>query len=307
METIILEKIKTVEFREYEVKKPRHIFENLIEEFRKDIPEDVQAGLFYYMNLSEKSLSAFRVGNITLGNYHYTKMQSMRSYFIDPIYHGMISLDYALLAYKNYVENDFELAEENINRAIDSALIQSNAFPYFSIIIGEQSLNKIRVFARTKNEELYKAEVLRIIAFFMFNKHENERYKNIAETLPLIDKQGILKHIINNSYIAILKSLQDEKKTRLIFQQIFNELIEQNEFSGEHENLLIAMRCIAKIEDEDFLDFLNENFSDIKSSPQKLVKIVIENYLDKVSITNNQELVNDEEFTKKLKTLGITI
>ena len=59
METIILDKIKTVEFREYEVKKPRHIFENLIEEFRKDIPEDIQAGLFYYMNLSEKSLSAF--------------------------------------------------------------------------------------------------------------------------------------------------------------------------------------------------------------------------------------------------------
>ncbi|WP_330745286.1 hypothetical protein [Chryseobacterium sp. CP-77] len=305
METIILDKIKTVEFREYEVKKPRHIFENLIEEFRKDIPEDIQAGLFYYMNLSEKSLSAFRTGNTTLGNYLYSKMQSMNTYFIEPIHQGMISLDYALLAYKNYVENDFVLAEENIDRAIESALVQSNTFPYFAIIIGEQSLNKIRIFARTQNEERYKTEVMKILAFFMFNQHENENCKNLAEDLPLIDKQGMLKHIINNSYIAILKSSQDEKKTRLIFQQIFNTLLKQNEFSGDQENLLIAMRCIDKIEDEDFLDYLNENFSHIKSSPQKLVKIIVENYLDKIS--NNQQLVNDEEFTKKLKTLGITI
>ncbi|WP_426477213.1 hypothetical protein ACP3T3_18425 [Chryseobacterium sp. CBSDS_008] len=307
METIILDKIRTVEFREYEVKKPRHIFENLIEEFKSEIPEDDQSGLFYYMNLSEKSLSAFRSGNTTLGNYHYTKMQNLRNYFIDPIYHGMISLDYALLAYKNYVENDFELAEENINHAIESALIQSKTFPYFAIIIGEQSLNKIRIFARIKDEVQYSAEVLKIIAFFMFNKHEGDLYQKIAEDLPWIDKQGMLKHIINNSYIAIQKSLKDDKRTARIFQQIFHSLLKQNEFSGDQENLLVAMQCINKIEDGDFLEFLNENFSSIQSSPQKLVKIIIENYLDKISVTNNPQLVNDEKFTKKLKTLGITI
>lgn len=276
MESLI-EKIKNSENLERFNYKSKHIFDDLISHFKNSINQSDMAILYYYMNLSEKSLFSFREGDIENGNFYFSKSSTYEKKFKEPISNGMLSLHYALFAYKNYVEKEYYLAQMHLEKAIDFSKNQAATFPYFIITVGEQSLNKIRLYARVLNKDKVVIEAINIISLFLY---KNSNDLNITKSIDVIsedDKYGMLRHIINNTQQAIVKAYGKEI-TIEIFEEIAKGLSLFFKENDNLRNLDIAFRCIyySTYNRILFIDMIEKNLDEILSCPKSLKDIILE-------------------------------
>ncbi|MBG6063691.1 hypothetical protein IWX83_003508 [Flavobacterium sp. CG_9.1] len=129
----------------------KHIFDDLSNDFKSELGKEALMSLYYYMSISEKTLNQYRRRELFQANQNFKTLLSLENLFSEPVKNGMLSLHNSLLSYKNYVDGKYELAINEIDEAINLAIEQSKTFPYFIIVIGEQWLNKIRVYIKLQN------------------------------------------------------------------------------------------------------------------------------------------------------------
>lgn len=290
--------------------KPKHIFDSLISYGKDFIAEDTINALFYYMHLSEKCLFNFRSKDVLTGNYEFNKLSQYSNYFVEPINFGMESLHKALTAYKNFVENDYSLALSNIDDALRLAVIQSNSYPYFISIVGEQTLNKIRIYI--KQEKIIEAlqETIDILKLYFFNIHIDENYVKYMEILDSKDKIGMIHHILNSVIISLRKSNVDYNILKDFLINIANGITNLENTSDKlllhTERTLLLLKAI-NYKDK-FLSLVSKNFEDFENSPIHLQKIICTDIFNTYT-TQIINYINDNDIKlhEKHKFLGFKV
>lgn len=279
----IFEKISLIEKKDgYTIRKPGHIFTDLVNNFRNEISKKDLISLYYYMSISEKCLSDYRRGNIKAGNFNFLKINNTEEIFIEPIRTGMHSLHYALIAYKEYAEDNNKEALMFIQNAISNSLKQSDTFEYFSITIGEQTLNKIRVFAKNNDIKDAKLEYIKVLNLFVFGIDTDElTCGQKILNMDVGERYGMIQHIINGTDIALNKILN--KKGKLDFYyDAFSSVLENSKKQTDFEDMLWTFSTVCKIsnnEQEDWIEEVDHSFNKLKFAPKSLQKVVIENIL----------------------------
>lgn len=308
--TEILKKIEFLEKSEgYKVKRPGHIFNDLVNNFRDSISKEHLVDLYYYMNISEKSLHDFRGMNIVAGNYNCSKIDKIGSLFIQPLEKGMYSLHYALLAYKEYVENNSDKAIQYLQKAIANSIEQSETFGYFSITIGEQTLNKIRVYAKDRDADKVISESAKIINLFVFNiDQEDIKCRDKIMELDTGEKYGMIQHIINSTEVALSKAFTYEEKLNIL-KNIFSQVLMNTAEYTDFENLLWAFQVISDIgnlTEEKWLENVNCSFYKLKYAPKSLQKIIVQTVIS-YSKDRLQEFVVKPAFNENIKFLEVNL
>jgi hypothetical protein len=287
-----------------------HIFDDLAEYFKDNIQRDDLMAMFYYMNTLEKSLSQYRRGDINLGNLSFNKLLALESSFKEPVQNGMLSLHSALISYKNYVHKDYDLALIEVDKAIHFASEQSKTFPYFIIAIGEQWLNKNRIFIKTRNVDKLFEETTLLNQFLLYGICENDMVKEKIEKVPQEHRHQMLNHVINSIDLGLRREFLNSDDIVNFYKELSRKVLSIGEV--ETKDTIIEMsykiiNCLNSQDSNEFMNFINENYIVISKSPKALQRIIIEEFI-KICDEFEYEISlhsNYDYFVSMTKKLGI--
>lgn len=306
----IFEKVSTLN-KQLPNQKPfqnNHIFDDLTNHFKDEIKSEDLISMFFYMNILEKSLNQYRIRDLNLGNHNFDKLLSLEPYFKEPIKNGMLSLHSALISYKNYVDGNYTLALAEIDKAIFSAIEQSKSFPYFIIAVGEQWLNKVRIYIRLKDISRIKDETIKLLLFIMYGAYPNEIGVENIHKVPKDHRFQMLQHIINSIDLALIRSSIPHNSIIEIYKTISSNIGVENMKTEETdiEMTYKILDCL-NYSDEQFIVSLNKNFLSFSKSPKALQRVTLE-ILMKFCEEKNYNITDFTEnngFIKTINNLGV--
>ena len=287
-----------------------HIFDDLTDYFKDSIQRNDLMAMFYYMNTLEKSLSQYRRGDLNLGNLSFNKLLGLESSFKEPVQDGMLSLHSALISYKNYVDKDYDLAIIEIDKAIHFATEQSRTFPYFIIAIGEQWLNKNRVFIKTRNLDKLFEETTLLNQFLLYGIYDNDLVKEKIEKVPQEHRHQMLNHVINSIDLGLRRDFLSSEDIITFYKKLSKKVLSIREVRTNDKIIEISYKIINCLNSEDsneFMNFINENFIVLSKSPKALQRIIIDEFIkicDEFEYKISQHS-NYDYFVSMTKKLGI--
>lgn len=304
----ILDKIVTEDTLSHEktVIKSKHIFDSLVLNFKDDLDKQTLLNLYYYMNISEKTLNHYRNREVFQANQYFNILKSLENEFVEPVKNGMLNLHFALQSYKSYVLLDYKLALSQIDEAINYAIEQSKTFPYFVSVISEQWLNKIRIFIRIKDYDKTLIEVVKLKRFLIYNEHSDNLIKENFKTIPMDDKLQMINHIIHSIDFALTNSFGNDNE---FYSKVSAELLSARNDSLTIIDIENTYQIIEYIEKNSkiFLEKLNLNFASFKKAPFVLQRKI---FISFIEICKNQQFDIDQHpnilfFNKNLNYLNI--
>jgi hypothetical protein len=306
----ILDKIvnENILSEEKTIIKSKHIFDSLILNFKDDLEKQSLLNLYYYMDVSEKTLNHYRNRELNQANHYIDTLKSLENAFVEPVQYGMLNLYYALLSYKSYVLLDYKLALKQIDKAINYAVEQSKTFPYFVSVISEQWLNKIRIFIKIKDYDNTLIEVVKLNRFLIYNEHANILVKENFKMIPINDKLQMINHIIYSIDFAFNNSFENHNE---FYYKISTEIISKSYNSttiSDIENTYQTIDYIKK-DSKKFLEKFSLNFDSIKKAPLVLQRIIIISFIEicKGQQFDIKQHPNNVNFDKTLNYLNINI
>jgi hypothetical protein len=286
----------------------KHIFDDLRNNFKSELGKEALMTLYYYMSISEKALNHYRRRELLQANQNFNTSLTLEYSFIEPVKNGMYNLHYALYSYKNYVDGNYELAISQLDEAINLAIEQSKTFPYFISVIGEQWLNKIRVYIKLQNiNETIKQTIL-LNQFLIYGNHENEIVRDNLKAVPIEHRTQMITHVINSIDLAFNKAFNGHNN---FYETISKEILAQKELDTQIEDVQNAYKII-ELKTTDtlaFLESININFESIKKIPIALQKYIFTEFL-KICEEQNFEISrhpNNNFFFESLSYLDINL
>lgn len=256
----------------------KHIFDDLVSNFKSDMDKATLMGLYYYMSISEKTLNHYRRREFFQANQNYETLESLENLFVAPVKDGMCNLHMALTSYKNYVDGKYDLALLQLDQSIDFAIKQSKTFPYFINVIGEQWLNKIRVYCKIKDFDAVLRESYLLNQFLIYGIHQDEFVERCCLQVPLSHRNQMLIHVTNSIDSAVAKSFaQTDDFYRILSEKIIAKT-GQTPQDDAIEKAYEVLFLLSEGEDR-FLKGITDNFESLKKVPYALQKNIFSSFV----------------------------
>jgi hypothetical protein len=258
-----------------------HIFNNLKENFGSFLTASDSLNLYYNVNLFESCLGFLRKKELFTAVAVFANINIQDDSFPAIMRPGMMSLYNAMASYKDYVFADFEGALLKLDLAIKYTEEQGLTYPFFLTTIGEQWLNKMRVYIRLKDEQLFLSESVNLYKFLLGGEYHNEAVAEIYNTLDENIHHQVLNHVLNSVDLALRRTYNDDHKTLLRY---YNGLAQDILLLDKclDEDILICFRMILTFGNNNrtqFLDEVNLNFESVQKAPNSLQRVISEHLI----------------------------
>ncbi|MCJ7932653.1 MAG: hypothetical protein MUW56_03195 [Chryseobacterium sp.] len=300
MEQLILDIAESLEKKsekEMDASRGKHIFTSLEKFFGPQLDEN-KAALYYYMTISEKALVHYRNREKAQGDYYFLKAEGLTEHFSEPVLDGMTNLHLAISAYRNYVNNEFDTAEKELDLAIDYAVKQSETFPGFISVIGEQWLNKIRIYIKKKDMAHTISQTIQLLHLILYGIHENPAIENSYKSVETEDRIGMLDHVINSIHSAYESSF---KETDSFYLNICDHIVVPDRASINNDVLSGYLLLKYNSSDtESFVKHIHENRNILPKLPVSMQKKIFTKIFLNPEKTDTSE-INGHEKIKLLK------
>jgi len=261
--------------------KPLHIFRELIKHYQDRIQLQEKLLLFLHFEKYETCLQFCRTRELSTATFLMDEINKLSFDFPTCLKPGMESLHLAIVAYYEYAFLRYDNALDYLDRAIEKAKQQSADFPLMTGSIGEQWLNKIRVFLKRKDMSVVVEEAVRLFSFCLDGKYPETEIATRYKSLGYDNHKLMISHVINTTCEGILAFHADSfERSEPFYQEIFGALA-LNVSPDTLDNYTAAIvRLIARYhtDEEGFADVIGGQFEALQKSPRFLKKIALTYY-----------------------------
>lgn len=290
--------IKVLESTE-NVYRPLHIFRELIKHYNHQLTLTDKTLLFLHFEKYESCLQLSRKRELSTATFLMSEMRKLSFDFPSPLKHGMNSLYFAMVAYYEYAFQRYDSALENLDIAIQDAIVQGKKFPLMLCSIGEQWLNKVRVYLKMKNIPVIIKETTKLFSFCLTGTHTDREVETLYKTLGYDNHKLMIDHVINSVCEGIMRMYTDILiYSEALYSDILFALepILNNQTLNEHAATIIKLIITYyKGDDTTFFKAIANHFEALQNSPRFLQKLVLIYYI-KVAERRNESLATHSYF-----------
>ncbi len=265
--------------------------------------------MFYLFCQNEACLTFYRKRNINVAEIAFNKLNEFDIKINSIIDNGMLSLYFAMAAYRDYVHLNYSEAEIKLDRALHYSIEQSQTLPRFLIALQDQWFSKLRIYARINDCNQTKI-IDESIALFFFTYTGIMNNKDISINFYKNSFQDIAEGIsyFFNQFIKITDNMIGQKKVEDFYFIALNKFkqiifLYDSDLRFDISRIILLLASHYNGETSAFLNDINEHISLIQSAPYFIRKKIINIFLSiaaeyKIDLST---LPNFNSFSEKIK------
>jgi tetratricopeptide (TPR) repeat protein len=292
---------------------PFHIFRKLIAWFENQLTTQEKVLLFLHFERYENCLQLSRRKELASASFVLDEIRGFNNNFPSCVQHGMQSLFNAMFAYYEFASGYNENALKLLDVAIGHAEQQGKNFPLMLGSIGEQWLNKVRVYLKINDTEAVVNESAALFELCLRGKYSNEEVTTLYRTLDYSMHKLLIDHVINSVGEGIMRAYNyNFDNAAVVFARIFSSMDSGLATDTLHSYTSIIIKQLVKLYKQDIPGFyigVYDQFEALQKSPRVLQRLVLIYYM-RCSEQMNTDLsahVNFEHFQSVCKELQIKV
>ena len=278
--------------------RPLHIFREMIKRYQDQVQLKEKFLLFLHFEKYETCLQYCRTRELGTATFLMNEINKLKSDFPSCLKEGMESLYLAVVAYYEYAFLRYKSANEYLDLAIEKAKAQSKDFPLMTGSIGEQWLNKIRVYLKMKDTSLIIDETVKLFSFCLDGKYPDTEIAARYKGLGYDNHQLMINHVINTTCDGILALHKDSfQQADTFYKEIFSSPVLNAPADSLDSNTAAIIKLVALYykDEKAFTDAIPGHFEALQKSPRFLKKAALL-YYNRVMGKWGEDLSNHPNF-----------